>query len=86
MNTLIKVLTNSVLVIVLLGIIAIPIGSMAIIRLDEKASVLSAQDVRTDENQIPDYTQREVPKDVEDFIIKMEKEFYQSSESAPAQE
>jgi len=86
MSTLIKVLTNSVLVIVLLGIMAIPIGSMAIIRLDEKASVLSAQDVRTDENQIPDYTQREVPKDVEDFIIKMEKEFYQSSESAPAQE
>jgi hypothetical protein len=74
---IVKTLTNSALLVLLLGMLIFPITSMGIIKYQEKSTVLSAQDDRTYTN--PDITN--VPDEVEEMIMKLEREYYQSTES-----
>lgn len=82
---IIKTLTNSALLVVLLGILVLPIGFMGIINFQEKSTVLSAEDIRKTEETVDETQPRSVPKDVEDVIMRLEREYYQSTESAEEQ-
>lgn len=74
---ILKTLTNSALLVLLLGMLIFPITSMGIIKYQEKSTVLSAQDERIEIN--PDMTN--VPDEVEEVIMRLEREYYQSTES-----
>ena len=79
-----KTLTNSALLLVLLGMLILPIGSMGIMSFKENTAVLSAQDTKEPENTVLTPT-RPIPKEVEDVILKMEAAYKESSSSsAPA--
>ena len=79
-----KLLINSTLLLVLFILIGTPISSMLLTKLreEEPNAVLSSQDIR-EENEISENpTEWEsVPKDIEELIRKLEKEFYQTTES-----
>lgn len=72
-----KTLTNSALLVILLGMLIFPITSMGIIKYEEKSTVLSAQDDRTNN----DLNTKDVPDEVEEVIMRLEREYYQSTES-----
>ena len=80
-----KTLTNSALLLVLLGMLILPISSMGIISFKENTAVLSAEDTKQPENSVltPD---RPVPQEVEDAILKMENAYKESSTSPKIQE
>jgi len=77
-SKVLKTLTNSALLLVLLGMLILPIGSMGIIRFNEKATVLSAQDTKAPENTV-ETPSRPIPKEVEEVILKMENAYKESS-------
>ncbi|MFZ2663846.1 MAG: hypothetical protein WAX66_00575 [Patescibacteria group bacterium] len=78
---IIKTLANSGLLIILLGMLVFPIASMGIIKYQDKSTVLSAQDKREGaENKINNM--EDVPEEVEEAIMKMERDYYQSTESS----
>jgi hypothetical protein len=79
---ILKTLTNSGLLVILLGMLIFPITSMGIIKYEEKSSVLSAQDDRNTK----DIDMTNVPDEVENVIMRMEREYYQSSESTGTKE
>ena len=77
-----KILLNSTLLIVLLGLIGAPIGSMALMRLDESENpiVLSTRDEReVNDEYFPD--ENDLPEEIEEVIKKLEEEFYQATQS-----
>jgi len=81
-----KVLLNSTLLIVLLGLIAAPMASMTLLKLDESDNpiVLSSQDERAEESSTEN---GEVPEDIEELIRRLEQEMYQETlESSPEEE
>jgi hypothetical protein len=80
-SKVLKTLTNSALLLVLLGMLILPIGSMGIISFKENTAVLSAQDTKMPGNTV-ETPSRPIPKEVEDVILKMEDAYKQSS-SAP---
>jgi len=80
---LFKTITNSALLLVLLGMLILPIGSMGIIRFNENTAVLSAQDANVPET-IELTPTRPIPKEVEEVILQMEKAYKESS-SAPTE-
>mgnify|MGYP006910767801 CR=1 FL=1 len=92
-----KLLINSTLLLVLFILIGTPMSSMLLTKLKEEKpnSVLSSQDAR-EKNEIPedlakqtglpavaeqDEAKADVPKNIEEFIRKLEEEFYQTTES-----
>ncbi len=79
---ILKTLTNSALLVILLGMLIFPITSMGVIKYQEKSSVLSAQDDRTPKN----IDMTNVPDKVEKVIMRMEREYYQSTESTGTNE
>ncbi|MBU1132742.1 hypothetical protein KKG08_00520 [Patescibacteria group bacterium] len=83
-----KILLNSTLLIILLGLIGAPIGSMALMKLSEPENsvVLSVQDKREVEenNYLPD--EENIPEEIEEVIRKLEEEYYQTIESTQEEE
>lgn len=75
-----KILLNSTLLVIFLGLIAIPMGSMALMKLSEPENpiVLSSKDER-EVQTLPDT--KELPGEIEDVIRKLEEEYYQTTES-----
>ena len=81
-----KTLTNSVLVVLLLGMLILPITSMGIMKFKENSTVLSAEDEREQVDERLNIDRTNVPDEVEEVIMRLEREYYQSSGSAPTQE
>ena len=78
-NKLTKVLANSALLSILLIMLALPMAFLGYATYEDKTSVLSAQDARKDNSSNELKTiQGETPKEVEDMIIKMEREMYEN--------
>ncbi|NMB91285.1 hypothetical protein GYA37_00375 [candidate division WWE3 bacterium] len=79
----IKTLANSGLFIILLGMLIFPILSMGIIKYEDKSTVLSAEDERQGEQvEEIEITNENIPDEVEEAIMNMEREYYQSTESS----
>jgi len=79
----IKTLANSGLFIILLGMLIFPILSMGIIKYEDKSTVLSAEDERQEEQaEEIEIINENIPDEVEEAIMNMEREYYQSTESS----
>lgn len=80
MKKVIKLGMNITLLAVFLGMILLPIGFMGIIKYEEDSNVLSAQDSKGDGQPVfksVDDPNAKVPEDVQEMILKMEREYYQ---------
>lgn len=86
MKTIFKIGFNAVLLAMFLGMLLLPTGFMGIMKFEENSSVLSAQDSNSEgsnseESTIKSINDSEVPLDVEEMILKMEREYYQKQQS-----
>ena len=85
-----KILLNSTLLIVLLGLIGAPMASMALIKLEEgeESTVLSVQDERVEKDyeEKEEYIYNDIPEDLEQIIKRFEEELYQESIEATQEE
>lgn len=80
MKKIIKLGMNITLLAVFLGIILLPTGFMGIIKYEENSNVLSAQDSKEGGQPVfksVDDPNAKVPEDVQEMILKMEREYYQ---------
>ena len=86
MKTIFKIGFNAVLLAMFLGMLLLPTGFMGIMKFEENSSVLSAQDSNSEgsnseESPIKSINDSEIPLDVEEMILKMEREYYQKQQS-----
>jgi len=74
---------NSVLLAIFVSMILLPIGFMGKMKYENDSSVLSAQDYSDGESSIKslDDPTANIPEDVEQFIMRMEREYYQTQVS-----
>lgn len=86
MKNLIKIVFNSLLLVVLLSVIFLPIGMMSLINYDEKQVVLSAKDTRVRVQEPLDKLPGSVPKEVEEIIMKLESGYQQATSSTQPKE
>jgi hypothetical protein len=86
MNNFIRLVFNSLLLVILLSVIFLPIGMMSLIKYDEKPVVLSAQDTRVPVREQPNDPSRSVPKEVEEIIMKLESGYQQATSSTQPEE
>jgi cell division protein FtsN len=87
MKNLVKIVSNSLLLVILLSVIYLPIGMMSFINYKEKSVVLSAEDTRIPVQQPTDNDlPGGVPKEVRDIIMKLESGYQQSTSSTQPQE
>ena len=77
METVFKIGFNTVLLAMVLGMILLPAGFMGLMNFEENSNVLSAQDSIYEESSIKSIDNSEVPLDVKEMILKMEREYYQ---------
>lgn len=77
MKTVFKIGFNTVLLAMFLGMLLLPAGFMGLMNFEENSNVLSAQDSIYEEPSIKSIDNSEVPLDVKEMILKMEREYYQ---------
>ncbi len=77
MKTVFKIGFNTVLLAMFLGMLLLPAGFMGLMNFEENSNVLSAQDSIYEESSIKSIDNSEVPLDVKEMILKMEREYYQ---------
>ena len=77
MKTVFKIGFNTVLLTMFLGMLVLPAGFMGLMSFEENSNVLSAQDSIYEESSIKSIDNPEVPLDVKEMILKMEREYYQ---------
>ena len=84
MIKIIKLGGNITLLCILLAMLALPTGFMGIMKYEENPVVLSAQDTREDVEDNTDTTidfpNSQVPEDIQEIILRMEKEYYNPQE------
>jgi len=74
-----KVITNSTMLGFLIAVLLLPISFMGIASYEEKPIVLSAQDSReTEKDTIKDLQEEDVPEEIEEVIMRLEREYYQN--------
>jgi len=76
MKTVFKIGFNTVLLTMFLVMLVLPAGFMGLMSFEENSNVLSAQDSIYEESSI----KSEVPLDVKEMILKMEREYYQEQQ------
>ncbi|HOD01226.1 MAG TPA: hypothetical protein PKH50_00715 [bacterium] len=78
MKKIAKVGLNGILLVIFLAVLILPIGFMGTMNYEESGNVLSAQDTNEEPTMktIND-PEADVPDEVEEFILKMEREYYQ---------
>lgn len=86
MKNLVKIVFNSLLLVVLLSVIFLPIGMMSLIKYDEKRAVLSAKDTKVQIQEPLDKLPGSVPKEVEEIIMKLESGYQQVTSSTQPKE
>ena len=80
MKTVFKIGFNTVLLTMFLGMLVLPAGFMGLMNFEENSNVLSAQDSIYEESSIKSIDNSEVPLDVKEMILKMEREYYQEQQ------
>ena len=80
MKTIFKIGFNAVLLAMFLGMMLLPTGFMGIMNFEEDSNVLSAQDTYFEDTAIKSMDNPEVPLDVKEMILKMEREYYQEQQ------
>ncbi len=75
---------NITLLCILLALLALPTGFMGIMKYEENPVVLSAQDsrenVEENTNTTVDFSNSQIPEDIQEIILRMEKEYYNPQE------
>lgn len=84
MNKILKFTMNTTLLAIFLGMLLLPAGFMGLMNFEEDSNVLSAQDSKQYDNTFkslkdPD---SQVPVDIEEMILKMEKEYYDNQKNS----
>lgn len=88
MKKIFKLTLNSSLLAIFLSMIALPIAFMGTAKYEEQPTVLSAQDKKEQEYEEPavirsaDDPEANVPENVREMILKMEREYYQAQEES----
>ena len=74
---------NSILLAIFISMVLLPVGFMGKMKYENDSSVLSAQDYSDGESSIKslDDPTANIPEDVEQFIMRMEREYYQRQEN-----
>jgi hypothetical protein len=74
---------NAVLLAMFISMVLLPTSFMGKMKYENDSTVLSAQDYSNGENSIKyvDDPNANIPEDVEKFIMKMEKEYYQTQQT-----
>lgn len=86
MKKIFKLTLNTILLAIFLSILALPMAFMGTAKYEESPVVLSAQDSKEQNpygsNNIKtvDDPEAEIPEDVKEMILKMEREYYQTQE------
>ena len=80
MKTVFKIGFNTVLLTMFLVMLVLPAGFMGLMSFEENSNVLSAQDSIYEESSIKSIDNPEVPLDVKEMILKMEREYYQEQQ------
>lgn len=80
MKKVFKIGFNAVLLAMFLGMLLLPFGFMGLMNFEEDSNVLSAQDSNFEESSIKSINNDEVPLDVKEMILKMEREYYQEQQ------
>ncbi|MBW6441337.1 hypothetical protein K0B04_00285 [Patescibacteria group bacterium] len=81
-----KIVMNLTLLIMLGSMLLLPTGIMGLMKFEESPSVLSAQDERVQVNvegpgiRSLDDPEANVPEDIMELILRMEREYYQTQE------
>ncbi len=77
---------NSVLLAIFVSMILLPIGFMGKMKYENDSSVLSAQDYSDEKSSIKslDDPDSNITEDVEQFIMRMEREYYQNQGNKPS--
>ncbi len=88
MKRVFKLTMNITLLVMFLSILALPTGFMGIMKYEENPVVLSAQDSKEYEPAIKsiDDPSADVPEDIRDVIMRLEREYYNANGDAKNQE
>ncbi len=80
MKTIFKIGFNAALLAIFLGMLLLPTGFMGLMSFEEDSNVLSAQDTYFEDTAVKSIDNSEIPPDVEEMILKMEREYYQQQD------
>jgi hypothetical protein len=83
MKKVISFAINSILLAIFVSMILLPIGFMGKMKYENDSTVLSAQDYSDEKSSIKslDDPDANIPEDVEEFIMRMEREYYRNQET-----
>lgn len=83
MNKILKFSMNTTLLAIFVSMLLLPAGFMGIMNFEENSNVLSAQDSKNYGNTFESLndSNSQVPMDVEEMILKMEKEYYENQKN-----
>lgn len=85
MKNIFKLSLNFALLLILLSIVVLPTGFMGIMSYEESPVVLSATDDKSNDDlnisyiKSMDDPEADVPEDIKEMILKMEREYYQKN-------
>ena len=84
MNKILKFSMNTTLLAIFLSMLLLPAGFMGLMNFEENSNVLSAQDSKNYDNTFKSLndSNSQVPMDVEEMILKMEKEYYENQKNS----
>jgi predicted negative regulator of RcsB-dependent stress response len=84
MNKILKFTMNTTLLAIFLGMLLLPAGFMGLMNFEEDSNVLSAQDSKQYDNTFKSLNDpdSQVPVDIEEMILKMEKEYYENQKNS----
>lgn len=84
MNKVLKFSMNTILLAIFLSMLLLPAGFMGLMSFEENTNVLSAQDSKEYDDTFKslDDSNTQVPMDVEEMILKMEKEYYENQKDS----
>jgi len=86
MKNLVKIVFNSLLLVILLCVMYLPIGMISLINYEEKSTVLSSEDTRVQIQKASDTFPESVPKEVREVIMKLESGYRQAASSTQPKE
>ena len=84
MNKILKFSMNTTLLAIFLSMLLLPVGFMGLMNFEENSNVLSAQDSKNYDDTFESLndSNSQVPADVEEMILKMEKEYYENQKNS----
>lgn len=79
MNKILKFSMNTILLAMFLSMLLLPASFMGLMNFEEDSNVLSAQDSKEYDNSFKSLNDpdSQIPMDIEEMILKMEKEYYE---------